>query len=108
MDSNSCHKGQKLTVITACSLLAITQETGSNRRSSLHAKRATVKKEYSDQGPIYHEPRAMSHGHGHGPTRLVARVRVAVLHHFLNFSIDAPMVHLFKLIDLSLKLPVWY
>jgi hypothetical protein len=32
------------------------------------------------------------------------RARVAVLHHFLNFSIDAPMIHLFKLIDLSLEL----
>jgi hypothetical protein len=37
-----------------------------------------------------------------------ARVHVAVLHPFLCFSIDVPMVHLFKLIELSLKLPVWY
>jgi hypothetical protein len=36
------------------------------------------------------------------------RARVAVLHPFLNLSIDAPMVHLFKLIELSLELPVWY
>ena len=35
-------------------------------------------------------------------------VRVAVLHPFLSFSIDAPMVHLFKLIELSLELTVWY
>jgi hypothetical protein len=34
------------------------------------------------------------------------RTRVTVLHPFLNFSIDAQMVHLFKLIDLSLELPV--
>jgi hypothetical protein len=34
--------------------------------------------------------------------------RVAVLLPFLSFSIDAPMVHLFKLIELSLKLSVWY
>jgi hypothetical protein len=37
-----------------------------------------------------------------------ARARVAILHPFLNFSIDAPMVHLFKLIDLSFELPIWY
>jgi hypothetical protein len=36
------------------------------------------------------------------------RARVAVLHPFLSFSIDAPMVHLFKLIELSLELLVWY
>jgi hypothetical protein len=36
------------------------------------------------------------------------RARVTVLHLFLSFSIDAPMVHLFKLIELSLKLSVWY
>jgi hypothetical protein len=34
------------------------------------------------------------------------RTRVAVLHPFLNFSIDAPIVHLFKLSELSLKLLV--
>jgi hypothetical protein len=33
---------------------------------------------------------------------------VAVLHPFLNFSIDAPIVHLFKLIDLSFELPICY
>jgi hypothetical protein len=32
----------------------------------------------------------------------------AVLHPFLNFSIDTPMVHLSKLIDLSFELLVWY
>jgi hypothetical protein len=31
-----------------------------------------------------------------------ARPRVAILYLFLNLSIDAPMVHLFKLIKLSL------
>jgi hypothetical protein len=36
------------------------------------------------------------------------RARVAVLHPFLSFSIDTPKIHLFKLIELSLKLPVWY
>jgi hypothetical protein len=36
------------------------------------------------------------------------RARVAVLHHFLNFSLDAPKIRLFKLIELSLVLPVWY
>jgi hypothetical protein len=69
----------------------------SNGRSSLQAKCATVRKEYSDQGSIYH-----------GPARPAARARVAVLHPFLNLSIDTPMVHLFKLIDLSLELLVWY
>jgi hypothetical protein len=55
-----------------------------------------------------------SHEHGtarHGTARRRrrrARARVAVLHPFLNFSIDAPMVHLFKLIDLSFELPIWY
>jgi hypothetical protein len=34
--------------------------------------------------------------------------RVVVLHSFLSFSIDTPMVHLFKLIELSLELSVWY
>jgi hypothetical protein len=34
------------------------------------------------------------------------RARVAVLHPFLSFSIATPMVHLFKLSELSLKL--WY
>jgi hypothetical protein len=34
------------------------------------------------------------------------RARVAVLHPFLTFSIDAPMVHLFQLIELSLELLV--
>jgi hypothetical protein len=53
-------------------------------------------------GPRSDLPRATSHGHGG------ARARVAVLHPFLNFSIDAPMVHLFKLIDLSFELPIWY
>jgi len=57
-------------------------------------------------------PRATGHGPratSHGPARpAAARARVAVLHPFLNFSIDAPMVHLFKLIDLSFELPIWY
>jgi hypothetical protein len=69
-------------------------------------KCAIVRKEYLDQGPIYHEPRPRPRpwpGPADG-----AHARVAVLHHFLNFSIDAPMVYLFKLIDLSLELPVWY
>jgi hypothetical protein len=35
------------------------------------------------------------------------RARVAVLHPFLTFSIDAPIVHLFKLSELSLELPVF-
>jgi hypothetical protein len=34
--------------------------------------------------------------------------RLVVLHPFLNFSIDAPMVHLFKLIDLFLELLICY
>jgi hypothetical protein len=50
----------------------------------------------------------MSYGLSLGPARPVARARVAVLCLFLNFSIDAPKVHLFKLIDLFLELPVWY
>jgi hypothetical protein len=33
---------------------------------------------------------------------------VSVLHPFLSFSIDAPIIHLFKLIQLSFELPVWY
>jgi hypothetical protein len=33
---------------------------------------------------------------------------MTVLHPFLSFSIDAQIVHLFKLIELSLELPVWY
>jgi hypothetical protein len=60
---------------------------------SLQAKCANIRKEYSDQGLIYH-----SHGPANG-----ARVWQS-----FNFSIDAPMVHLFKSIDLSLELPVWY
>jgi hypothetical protein len=36
------------------------------------------------------------------------RARVAVLHPFLSFSIDTPIVHLFKSSELSLELPVWY
>jgi hypothetical protein len=60
-----------------------------NGRSSLQAKCTIVRNEYSNQGLIYHGPAD-------------ARVRVAVLHPFLSFSIDAPMVHLFKLIELSL------
>jgi hypothetical protein len=56
-------------------------------------------KEYSDHGLIYH---------GLGSTRSATRSRVAVLHPFLIFSIDAAMVHLFKLVELSLELPVWY
>jgi hypothetical protein len=69
----------------------------SNGRSSLQAKCATVRKEYLDQGPIYHDH---SHGLslGHGPALVATRAHVAVLHAFLSFSIDAPMVHLFKLI----------
>jgi hypothetical protein len=70
-------------------------------RATSHEPRATS-----------HEPRATSHGHGHGHGPAGggggARARVAVLHPFLNFSIDAPMVHLFKLIDLSFELPIWY
>jgi hypothetical protein len=31
-----------------------------------------------------------------------------VLHHFFNFSIDTLIVHIFKLIALSLKLLMWY
>jgi hypothetical protein len=37
-----------------------------------------------------------------------ARVRVTVLHSFLNFSISPPVIHLFKLIDLYHKLLIWY
>ena len=65
-------------------------------------------------GPRSDLPRATSHGHGHGHGHGPAgggggaRARVAVLHPFLNFSIDAPMVHLFKLIELFLELLVWY
>jgi hypothetical protein len=33
------------------------------------------------------------------------RACVAILHYFLSFSIDAPKVHLFMLIELSLELP---
>jgi hypothetical protein len=40
--------------------------------------------------------------------RPTARARVAILHPFLSFSIDAPIVHLFKLSELSLELLVWY
>jgi hypothetical protein len=58
-------------------------------------------------GPRSDLPRATSHEPRPGPAG-GARARVAVLHPFLNFSIDAPMVHLFKLIDLSFELPIWY
>jgi hypothetical protein len=54
-------------------------------------------------GPRSDLPRATAR-----PAAAAARARVAVLHLFLNFSIDAPMVHLFKLIDLSFELPIWY
>lgn len=37
-----------------------------------------------------------------------ARTHVTVFHHFLNFSIDVSMVHLYKLIDLLIKLQIWY
>jgi hypothetical protein len=61
-----------------------------NKRSSFQAKCASVRKEYSDQGPIYH-------GYGHGPARQAAtRARVAVFHPFLNFLIDEPMIYLFS------------
>jgi hypothetical protein len=40
--------------------------------------------------------------------RPAARAHVVVLHLFINSSIDTPMVHLFKLIDLSFELPIWY
>jgi hypothetical protein len=67
-------------------------------------------------GPRSDLPRATSHAirqeteprARHGRRRRRARARVAVLHPFLNFSIDAPMVHLFKLIDLSFELSIWY
>jgi hypothetical protein len=36
-----------------------------------------------------------------------ARERVAVLHPFLNFSIEAPVVHLFKLIDFEREMCPW-
>jgi hypothetical protein len=37
------------------------------------------------------------------------RARVSVLYFFfMNFSEDALMIYLFKLIDLSLKLSIWY
>jgi hypothetical protein len=61
-------------------------------------KMCNLWKKYSDQGPTYHEPRPRGDG---------ARVwQFFIL--FLNLSIDAPMIHLFKLIDLSLELPIWY
>jgi hypothetical protein len=51
-------------------------------------------------------PRSTNHGHDPGGGGACARV--VVLYHFLNFSIDALMVYLFKLIDLSIELTVWY
>jgi hypothetical protein len=74
-DSNGRHKSQKLTVITANPLLAIRQETDSNIWSLLQAKYAIVMKEYSDQGLIYHEPRAIATAR---PGQ--RRARMAVLH----------------------------
>jgi hypothetical protein len=41
-------------------------------------------KEYSDQGPIYHESRPGQRWHA----------RVAVLHPFLNFSIDLTLLNI--------------
>jgi hypothetical protein len=80
----------------------------SNGRSSLETKRATVRKVYSDQGLIHHG-HVLGLGHGHSPALPAARTRLVALHPFLNFSIDAPMIqYIFKLIDLSLELPVWY
>jgi hypothetical protein len=49
---------------------------------------------------IYHDPWPRPGRWGHA--------RVAVLHPFLNFSIDAPMLNLFKLIDLFIELLTWY
>jgi hypothetical protein len=40
--------------------------------------------------------------------RPATHARLAVLHPFLSFLIDAPIVHLFKLSELSLELLVWY
>jgi hypothetical protein len=54
---------------------------------------------YAPQGLIYHS---------HGPAQSAAHARLIVFHPFLSFSVDTPMVHLFKLIELSLELPVWY
>jgi hypothetical protein len=41
-------------------------------------------------------------------TPSVMCARVTVLHSFLSFSIDASMVQLFELIELSLELQIWY
>jgi hypothetical protein len=43
-----------------------------------------------------------NHRHGRVDGDGGARTRVVVLHPFFNFLIDTPMVHIFKLIDLSL------
>jgi hypothetical protein len=54
-------------------------------------------------------PRSDLPGHDHAASATAqpaARVRVTILHLYLIFSIDASMVHLFKLIELSLKLPI--
>jgi hypothetical protein len=80
----------------------------SNGQSSLQAKYATVWKEYSDQGLIYHGTSMASVSASATAWPGKRGACVAVFHPFLNFLIDAPMVHLFKFIDLSLKLLVWY
>jgi hypothetical protein len=49
---------------------------------------------------VYHEPQPGRR------RRLYDGARVAVIHPFFNFSIDAPMIYIFKLIDLSLELPI--
>jgi hypothetical protein len=36
--------------------MPVTSQKIGNERSPLQLKRATISKEYSDQGPIYHEP----------------------------------------------------
>jgi hypothetical protein len=92
---------------------SITNHKTRNELSSLQAKCATVRKEYLDQGSIYHEPGTTATATSTAsatarPGRSAADASVAVLHSFLNFSIDAPMVHVFKLIDLSLEFPIWY
>jgi hypothetical protein len=90
------------------SLALVTDD--SNGQSSLQAKYATVRKEYLDQGSIYHGTAMASVSTSASATAWPGRrgMCVAVFHPFLNFLIDAPMVHLFKFIDLSVKLSVWY
>jgi hypothetical protein len=87
MDSNGCHKSQKLTAITTRLLQAIREETNSNRRSSLQANVQPLGRNIRTKVQSI-----MSHDHGPAGG---ARERVVVLHLFsqlLNRCTNGPPI----------------